>query len=293
MSGTLIEVILPISLFIIMLGMGMTLVTDDFKRILIYPKAVSIGIIGQLILLPLVGFAIATSFPMTPELAVGIMILAACPGGVTSNVIAHLAKGDTALSITLTAISSVITVVSIPLIISFSLNHFAEAGQVFNLPVKKTMATLFVITILPVSIGMLVKAKASQFADSQERRFNYFATVFFIFLVVLIVYTERENLLNAVQLVGVPTLLLNLGMMLVGYVLARIAWLDARQTKTITLEIGIQNTTLAFVIVGSILSNPTYALPAAIYSLFMYLSSGAFILYSKKQSATNSIQVNA
>lgn len=293
MSGTLIEVILPISLFIIMLGMGMTLVADDFKRILIYPKAVSIGIIGQLILLPLVGFAIASTFPMTPELAVGIMILAACPGGVTSNIIAHLAKGDTALSITLTAISSVITVVSIPLIISFSLNHFSEAGQVFNLPVKKTMATLFVITILPVSIGMLVKAKASQFADAQEKLFNHFATFFFIFLVILIVYAERENLFNAIQLVGIPTLLLNLGMMFVGYVLARMFGLDHRQTKTITLEIGVQNTTLAFVIVGSILSNPTYALPAAIYSLFMYLSAGAFILYSKRQVAANTIQVAA
>ena len=281
MSGTLIEVILPISLFIIMLGMGMTLVVDDFRRILIYPKAVSIGVIGQLVLLPLVGFVIASSFPLTPELAVGIMILAACPGGVTSNVISHIAKGDIALSITLTAISSVITVVSIPLIISFSLNHFTEANQVFNFPIKKTMITLFIITILPVSLGMFIKAKASQFADAQEKRFNYFATFFFIFLVLMITYTERENLLVAIKLSGIPALLLNIGMMFIGFLLARVFGLDYRQSKTITLEIGVQNTTLAFVVVASILSNPAYALPAAIYSLFMYLSAGAFILYTK------------
>ena len=289
MYAFLTQSVLPISLFIIMLGMGMTLVVDDFKRVLIYPKAVSIGLLGQLILLPIVGFAIASFFPMTPEMAVGIMILAACPGGVTSNVIAHLAKGETALSITLTAISSVVTVISIPLIISFALHHFAEAGTTFDLPVKKTMLTLFAITLLPVCIGMLIRAKASKFANAQEKNFNRFATGFFIFLVIFIIYTDRSNLVSAIKATGIPALMLNLGMMIIGYLLARIFMLDQRQTKTITLEIGIQNTTLAFVIAGTILNNATYALPAAIYSLFMYLSAGAFILYVKKNMSDHKL----
>ncbi len=283
MSATLTGVILPISLFIIMLGMGMTLVIDDFKRVLIYPKAVSIGLLGQLIILPIVGFSIANFFTMSPELAVGIMILAACPGGVTSNVIAHIAKGDTALSITLTAISSIVTVVSIPLIISFSLSHFGTTGENFNLPVSKTMATLFVITLLPVSIGMLIRAKAENFAVQTESGFNRFATITFIALVIIIVYTDRAQIFKAIQQTGIPSLLLNVGMMFIGYLLAKMFLLDARQTKTITLEVGVQNTTLSFVIAGTILNNATYALPAAIYSLFMYASAAAFILFLKRK----------
>ena len=290
MSSTLTEVILPISLFIIMLGMGMTLVIDDFKRILIYPKAVSVGLLGQLIILPIVGFAIASLFPMSPELAVGIMILAACPGGVTSNVIAHLAKGDTALSITLTAISSLITVISIPLIISYSLNHFGTSGEAFSLSATETMLKLFVITILPITIGMIIRAKAEDFAQRTEKGFNRFATIVFVALVIVIVYTDRAQVFGALKQTGLASLVLNISMMFIGYLLARVFLLDQRQTKTITLEVGVQNTTLTFVIAGTILNNATYALPAAIYSLFMYASAGAFIMYFKKKMLTGNLK---
>jgi len=283
MSGILTEVVLPLSLFIIMLGMGMTLVLDDFKRILIYPKAVTLGLIGQLVLLPIVGFAIAKWFPMSPELAVGIIILAACPGGTTSNIIAHLAKGDTALSITLTAIASVITIVSIPLIISFGLTHFMGDGNSFALPIKKTMLTLFAITLLPVAIGMFVRAKAPTFAKAHENKFNAFATFFFVLLVILICIKERDNLLTAIKLAGPATLFLNVFMMTLGYIAAKFLSLDARQRKTITIEIGVQNTTLAFVIAGTILVNPTFALPAAIYSLFMYATTGSMIMLQQNK----------
>lgn len=283
MSGVLTEIVLPLSLFLIMLGMGMTLVVDDFKRVLVYPKAVSLGLIGQLVILPVVGFTIAKFFPMNPELAVGIMILAACPGGTTSNIIAHIAKGDTALSITLTAIASVITVVSIPLIINFGLTHFMGEGSEFVLPVKKTMLTLFVITLLPVSIGMLIKAKKAAFADAQENRVNAFATGFFVLLVILICIKERENLLDALKLAGPACLVLNVFMMTLGYLTAKLFQLDERQSKTITIEIGVQNTTLAFVIVGTFLVNPTFALPAAIYSLFMYMTTGSLIMLGRRK----------
>lgn len=281
MSGVLTEVILPLSLFIIMLGMGMTLVVDDFKRVVVYPKAVSLGLIGQLLLLPIVAYGIIKIFPMSPELAVGIMILAACPGGTTSNIISHIAKGDTALSITLTAIASVVTIITIPLIISFALTHFMGSESELVLPIKKTILTLFVITLLPVSIGMIIKAKAPKFAVAQENRMNTFTTVFFILLVILICIKERNNILEAIKLAGIACLTLNVFMMSLGYSVAKLFKLDKRQTKTITIEIGIQNTTLAFVIVGSILINPAFALPAAIYSLFMFLTAGILIMLGK------------
>ena len=284
MSGVLTTVVLPLSLFIIMLGMGMTLVVDDFKRVLVYPKAVTLGLLGQLAILPIVGFTIAKLFPMTPELAVGIMILAACPGGVTSNMIAHLAKGDTALSITLTAIASVVTVVTIPLIINFGLTYFMEAGKAFDLPVKRTMLTLFMITLLPVSIGMLIRAKAADFAIRQEENVNRFALLVFVLLFFVIVYSERNNLLEAIKLSGPACLVLNVVMMALGYAVAKIFGLNDRQSRTITVEIGVQNTTLAFVIVGSILLNPAFAIPAAIYSIWMYVTTGAMIAWGRKKA---------
>lgn len=283
MSGTLTEVILPLSLFIIMLGMGMTLKIEDFKRILVYPKAVSIGLIGQLLLLPVVGFIIVKLFPMTPELAVGVLILAACPGGTTSNIITHLAKGDTALSITLTSITTVVSIITVPLIISFALSNFMGSDSEFVLPVERTMLTLFAITLLPVCIGMIIKAKAPVFADAQEDRMNTFATIFFILLVIIIIIKERDSIIEAVRLSGVACLTLNVFMMGLGYVAARLFKLDKRQTKTISIEIGIQNTTLAFVIIGTILTNPTFAIPAAIYSIIMFLTAGTLVMFSRRK----------
>lgn len=283
MTNPLTTTVLPLSLFIIMLGMGMSLVIADFKRVLIYPKAVTIGLIGQLLLLPVIGFFIVKLFPMSPELAVGVMILAACPGGVTSNMVTHLAKGDTALSITLTAIASVLTFITIPLIINFALGQFMGTEQVFQLPVKKTMLTLFVITLLPVSIGMLIRAKYPEFAMRQKQNVNRFATFVFVMLFFIIVYTSQERLMTAVKLSGVACLVLNIVMVIVGYLFARVSGLDDIQSRSITIEVGLQNTTLAFVIAGTILENSTYGIPAAIYSIFMYLSAGALIAWGRKR----------
>ena len=152
--------VIPISIFLIMMGMGLSLVTNDFKRVVKYPKAVAIGLTNQLIFLPLVGFFLATSMSLEPEYAVGVMLLVLCPGGTTSNLFTYLAKGDVALSVTMTAIASVITVFTIPIVLSFSLVYFMGAGSEFQLPVVKTMVSLIALTILPVSIGMLIKRYA-------------------------------------------------------------------------------------------------------------------------------------
>ena len=162
-------IVLASSLIIIMLGMGLSLVIDDFKRIIVYPKAILVGLVNQLILLPLIGFAIAVIFPLAPEIAIGIMILAACPGGPTSNLIAHLAKGDTALSVTLTALSSFITILTIPFIVNFALEHFLDQGQMIRLDVIDAIKNIFVIIIIPIVIGMLIRRHATPFAMRMER----------------------------------------------------------------------------------------------------------------------------
>ncbi|HCK14889.1 TPA: bile acid:sodium symporter, partial [Candidatus Poribacteria bacterium] len=163
------KVFLPIALAVIMLGMGLSLTTDDFKRVMIYPKAAVLGMLNQLILLPIVAFVYAKIFPLSPELAVGLMILAICPGGVTSNLISHISKGDTALSITLTAISGVITVITIPFILSFSLEHFMAEGEKISLPIGRTILQIFVITIIPILMGMSIRFLAESFADKMGK----------------------------------------------------------------------------------------------------------------------------
>ena len=162
-------IILAASLFIIMLGMGLSLVTADFKRIITYPKAVAVGLFNQLILLPVIAFVIVSVFPTKPEIAIGIMILAACPGGATSNLIAHLAKGDTALSVSLTAMSSFITLLTIPFIVNFSLSYFAVTGQNVQLDVIKTIIQILVIVVIPIVIGMFIRKTNEGFALKMEK----------------------------------------------------------------------------------------------------------------------------
>ena len=157
-------IILAISLMIIMFGMGLSLIFADFKRVLIFPKAVFIGLVSQIIILPLIGFLIATALNLSPTIAIGIMLLAACPGGATSNLLTHLAKGDLALSISLTAISSLLSIVTIPIIVQFALTHFCDQDQSVSIDAITMIKQLFVIVLIPVSIGMMIRAKYSYFA---------------------------------------------------------------------------------------------------------------------------------
>lgn len=265
---------MPLCLFIIMTGMGFSLVPADFARVLVYPRAVVLGLLGQLILLPLCGFLIAAFLVQDPALAVGIMLLAACPGGTTSNMVTHLAKGDLALSITLTAVSSLFTFISIPLVLGLSLDYFLAGGTQPELPVLRTMATLFAITLLPVSLGMLIRQYASGFAIRMEPYLNRFALLFLVFLIVSVCVQQREILASAILSAGPATLLLNVLTMMLGYFLSRRLRLDPEQTTSITLEIGIQNSALAMLIATTLLENPAMALPPGIYSLVMYLTGG-------------------
>ncbi len=271
------SVVIPICLFLIMMGMGLTLVANDFKRVLKYPKAVGIGLTNQLLMLPIVGFALANIMPLEPEYAVGVMLLVLCPGGTTSNLFTYLAKGDVALSVTMTAIASVITVFTIPIVLSFSLIHFMGAGSEFQLPVLKTVLTLVLLTIVPISVGMLIKRYAPKLADNSQRYVSRFGVIFLAFLVVFLGYVQRDIIVEAFFATGPVSLLLNVSTMALGYYSSKWFGLNLAQRTSVTIEVGLQNSTLSIFMALTLLANYKMSLMPAIYTLIMFLTAGILV----------------
>lgn len=284
-SSFLTTVFLPLALFIIMLGMGLGLTLNDFKRVFIQPKAVILGLIAQLIVLPIIGFLLAMIFPLSPELAVGVMILAACPGGPTSNMVTYLVKGNVALSITLTAMSSLITVFTIPLVVNLAMQNFMEEAVALQLPFLKTVIQIAVITFIPVTIGMLLHNYTPQVAAKVEKLVKWFSLFFLGLIIAGLLLRERDNVLSFFFQVGGVTLTLNLLTMALGYAIAILGKLDQSNAKAITVEVGIQNGTLAIAIATTLLNSPDMAIPAAIYALIMFITCGAFIGIVKNRKA--------
>ncbi|WP_111493496.1 MULTISPECIES: bile acid:sodium symporter family protein [Marinobacter] len=282
-SSVFSQVILPLSLFVIMFGMGLSLRVADFTRVARFPRAVLLGSVGQMLLLPLMGFAVAAWLLPTPALAIGLVLLAACPGGTTSNLVTYLARGDLALSVSLTAISSLLTLVTIPLITGLAFVAFADARTQVEVPVSTMMGALFLITLLPVMLGMGVRARAERVAAWLEPKVNVFGALFLVFLIVVIVAQQGETMITQVADTGLATLVLNAGMMGIGFGLARAFRLNADQSTSITLEIGIQNSTLAILVATTFLGNAQMAVPAAVYSLVMYLSGAAVVGWRYRQ----------
>jgi len=286
MNETILSsVILPIALVIIMLSMGLTLVKDDFLRIAKYPKAALIGFTNQLLLLPIIGFGLANVFPLSPELAVGVMILAACPGGVTSNLVTHLSKGDVALSISLTSITSLITVFTVPLITAFSLDYFMNDGnsQTIELPLLRTILQIMVITIIPVSIGMVINHYRPEFSKRMEKPLRIFSMVVFASAIIGITIANQDKIFPSLQSLAAVTLTLNIITMALGIIAARWFRLNLKETISITFESGIQNGTLAIVIATTILERMDMALPAAVYSLLMFFTGGLLMWFFDRQ----------
>lgn len=269
--------VIPLCLFLIMMGMGLSLVVNDFKRVVKYPKAVGIGLTNQLILLPIIGFALASIMPLQPEYAVGVMLLVLCPGGTTSNLFTYLAKGDVALSVTMTAIASIITVFSIPIVLSFSLVHFMGAGNEFQLPVLKTMITLIALTIVPISLGMLIKRFAPKVADNSQVFVSRFGVMFLTLLVVFLTYVQRDIVIDAFIATGPVSLLLNLSTMALGYYTSKWFGLNLAQRTSITLEVGLQNSTLSIFMALTLLGNYQMSMTPAIYTLVMFLTAGILV----------------
>jgi len=277
-NSILTAVILPVSLAIIMLGMGFTLVLENFKKIVQSPKAAFIGLTNQLLLLPLVGFSLAILFDLPPDMAVGLMIIAACPGGPTSNLISHVAKGDIALSISLTAVTSMLTVFTIPVILSFALSYFSgDSATQIQLPIGNTIIQIMGITIVPVSIGMLINSYFPKFAKRLESPMRIASTVIFVAVLSGIILANKQHIVTYLKSVGLVALALNISTMALGYYSSKIFKLNLKQSISITIESGIQNGTLAIVIATSILQQSSMSIPAAVYSLLMFLTSGVLM----------------
>lgn len=270
------QIVLPISLFIIMLGMGLNLTINDFKQVLKQPKALSIGLAAQLILLPAVAVMIIWLFQLSAELAVGMIIIALCPGGTTSNMFSYLAKGDTALSISLTAAVSLITPFTIPVVTVVAMGYFLEQGSVFSLPILKTIIQLFLITIVPVGLGMLIFKRFPLFARKAEKPVKIFSIVFLLLIIAAITVTNKTEMLNYFAQTGLATLMLNTSTLLLGYWLAKAAKLENKQAIAIGIEVGIQNGTLALLIAGTLIGSSIMTIPAITYSLTMFVTGAGF-----------------
>ena len=277
-SNLLTAVLLPLALFTIMLGMGLGLTLNDFKRILLDPKGVIVGLGAQLIMLPTVGFILAHLFPLSPELAIGVVIIAVCPGGPTSNLITYLAQGNVALSITLTAISSLMTVFTIPLLVNLAMQQFLGEATTLQLPFLTTVIQIAVITLIPVSIGMVLHQKTPKLAASLEQWVKWLSLFFLGLIIVGLLLKERANVGDFFVQVGAVTLTLMVLTMVIGFTIATVVKLDDRSTTAITIEVGLQNGTLAIAIASAptFLNSPSMAIPAAIYSLLMFVGCGVF-----------------
>ena len=269
------QIFLPISLAIIMFGMGLSLVTDDFVRLFAYPKAVLVGLCNQLLFLPLIGFAIIVLFDLNPTMAIGVMILSLCPGGPTSNLISQVSRGNIGLSVTLTALASLITVFTIPILLSKAIAYFTgDTDVVIQLPILETMLQILVITIIPISIGMIIRKRREAFALRMEKPMRTASTVLFVIIFLIIIIANKDNLTQAMNEVGLPTLLLNLSTMGLGFVSAKLFGITGKSQISITIESGIQNGTLAFVIATTMLNNFEMGLPTGAYSIWMFITGG-------------------
>lgn len=276
-ASPLLTIFLPLALGIIMLGLGLSLTLADFTRVARYPKPVFVGLACQLLLLPVACFFIAKAFGLAPALAVGMMLLAASPGGTTANLYSHLAHGDVALNITLTAVSSVIAILTMPLIVNFSLAHFMTDDQALPLQFGKVLQ-VFVIVLGPVAIGMALRRRFPAFAARMEKPVKIVSALFLLIIVLMAVIKDWQTVTTYAPVVGLAALCFNLLSLAVGYYVPRMLNLSRRQAVAIGMEIGIHNGTLAIALALSpaLLNNSTMAIPAALYSVLMFFTAAAF-----------------
>lgn len=284
-SSLITTLFLPLALGIIMLGLGLSLTLEDFKRVIIYPKAIFIGLVCQMVLLPLICFAIALLFHLPPELAVGLMLLAASPGGATANLYSHLSKGDVALNISLTAVNSLLTLFTLPFIVNFSIGYFLESGQAIPMQFKKVME-VFAIVLVPVTIGMFVRSKSPAVSTKLDKPVKILSAAFLILIIAATIIKEKSQIAEYFQQVGLASLVFNILSMAMGYYIPSLFKIAKKQAISIGMEIGIHNGTLAIYIALSVIGNSTMSIPPAVYSLIMFFTAAAFgYLVSRKNVA--------
>ena len=275
--------IAPIALALIMLGLGLGLTGRDFLRVINYPKDFLVGFICQLILLPVVAFIIVLILDLPIEIALGVMIIAAAPGGVTSNVMTKFANGDVALSISLTAIISLISIISVPFIIFKSADLLGISNISTNITMTGIAFKMALVVTVPVILGMIIRKFAENFIRSNIATIERITTLLFIIVFASIWIEERENIFTYLKQAGLAVLLLNIIMMLIAYYVAKLIASGIKQRKCIAIECGLQNGTLAIFVATQIFSDISYIIPTAAYALIMYIT-GFILIFILRRS---------
>lgn len=274
-QNNLLTVVMPIALGIIMLGLGLSLTTDDFKRVVKYPRAMIVGLFCQMLLLPFLCWVICIILDLPSALAVGLMLLSAAPGGAVANLYSHLSNGDVALNVTLTAVNCVLSLFTLPFIVNLSLDYFMNDGQYIPIQFKKVIE-VFSIVLLPVLIGMIINQKLPSVSKKLDKPVKIASALILALVIIAVVVKEKDNMASYFQQVGVAALTFNVVSMAIGYFLPRLLKVTQKQAIAIGMEIGIHNGTLAIFIALNVLLNETMAIPAAIYSLIMFFTAAAF-----------------
>ncbi|MCY4609260.1 MAG: bile acid:sodium symporter family protein [bacterium] len=280
--GIVTDVILPIALAFIMFSLGLGLTFDDFARVAKRPRDFFAGAFSQIILLPLVALILVSLWPLSPELALGVMIIAAAPGGVTSNLLTSFARGDVALSISLTAIISLVSVITIPLVVVMSYQHLIGTDDPGDISVAETALSVFVIVTVPVVAGVVVRRLAAGLAQAVEPWARRISTVLFVLVLAGAIFQERDNIVPYFADAGLVTLVLNVVMMALAYVLASILASGKAQRVAISIECGLQNGTLAIAVAVLLFGAGPVVIPAATYSLIMFATSLLFIAFLRR-----------
>ena len=276
------DVVLPLALAFIMFTLGLGLTFSDFAKVIQSPKNFLIGLVSQLIFLPLIALIIVFIWPLQPELAIGLILIAAAPGGVTSNILTSFAKGDVALSISLTAVMSLLSVISVPIVLGISMGLISDTS-LGSISLTRIAISMFLIVTLPVLLGMIFRASLSFLTKKIEKAAKILSTALFVLVLIGAILAERQNLVDYFAQTGLVVLTLNILMMFIAFYWAKIFGTGASQQKAISIECGLQNGTLAIFVGTSVFGGGLYIIPAATYSVIMYLTSLIFIYYIKNR----------
>lgn len=284
LNNPLIETGLPAALMIIMAGMGLTLTVADFRRVFVLPRAMLIGTAAQVLLIPLLGFGLVELLGPSPAIAVGLVVIAACPGGTTSNVFSFLAGANVALSIVLTVIASLVTIVTIPFFTNLALDLYAnsESAAPIHLPVLDTIAQLAVIIVVPTALGMFVRARFEEIAVWGERFVSVFGLTVLALIIVVLVFQTRDQMLTLLAQAGPSAVALNLGGIALGFLSGRLGGVSRRDALTIAIEVGIKNGTIGLMVTLTLLKDAEMAIPSAVYGVLMFAFGGLLAAYGRR-----------
>ncbi|MGD9986308.1 bile acid:sodium symporter family protein [Pseudonocardia sp.] len=285
MDSSIISVVLPVVLAVVMLGLGLSLTPADFARVLTSPRAVLVTLACQMIVLPLIVFGLVVAFGIGPDLAIGMMVLVVSPGGATANVFSHLARADVALNITVTAVNSVLAMITLPFVVVFSVQFFAGAEASIGLQLDK-LVQVAAIVLVPVALGMLVRWRWPAFAERMERPVRIAAVVAVFLAIIAAILQQLDQFLDGLVAIGLLCLLVSVLSLTIGYTVPRLARVDPRQAVAAAMEIGIHNAVLAITVLVTVLDNPAAALAPAMYGVLMYVPAAIFVRLVTRRSET-------